>query len=102
MTIEEDGRSVTDPSTEASPREDGLYFFPEDHVTATQLREILDSGSHDRRCWAISHLLRFAQWDDIWVYVTRDQVRDVFSEIELPENLSTAWGRMLKVEAPVA
>jgi hypothetical protein len=49
----------------------------------------------------ISHLLRFAQWDDIWTYVSREEVREVFAEIELPENLRHAWGRMLKIEATV-
>ncbi len=49
----------------------------------------------------ISHLLRYAQWDDIWTYVSRDEVREIFPELDLPENLRNAWGRMLKVEAPV-
>jgi hypothetical protein len=78
-----------------------LYFFPDEKVTEQQLRAILESGTREERCRAVSHLLRFAQWDDIWLYVTRDEVRDLFAEIELPESLRTAWGRMLKVEAPV-
>jgi hypothetical protein len=28
-------------------------------------------------------------------------VRQIFGELDLPENLVTAWGRMLKVETPV-
>jgi len=28
-------------------------------------------------------------------------VRDCFGELDLPPNLRTAWGRMLKIEAPV-
>ncbi|HVS16907.1 MAG TPA: hypothetical protein VMV46_23600 [Thermoanaerobaculia bacterium] len=78
-----------------------LYFFPDEQVTERQLREILESGTREQRCRAVSHLLRFAQWDDIWLYVTRDEVRELFNEIELPESLRTAWARMLKVEAPV-
>ncbi len=90
-------RDPRSPGDEASP----LYFFPEDRVTEQRLREILRDGTRSERCWAISHLLRFAQWDDIWLYVSRDEVRDLFLEIELPENLRAAWGRMLKVEASV-
>jgi hypothetical protein len=78
-----------------------LYFFPEERVTEARLREILESGSRQERCWAISHLLRYAQWDDIWLYVTREQVRDLFPEIDLPEKLRAAWARMLKIETPV-
>ena len=46
----------------------------------------------------MSHLLRYAQWDDIWTYVTREEVREIFPELELPENLRSAWARMLKIE----
>jgi hypothetical protein len=82
--------------------DDALYFFPEEPVSADGLRQILRQGTKAQRAWAISNLLRYAQWDDIWAYVTRDEVRELFGELELPENLRTAWGRMLKVEAPVA
>ena len=92
----------SDPKDQAIDRvASSLYFFPEERVTEARLREILESGSREERCWAVSHLLRFAQWDDIWLYVTRDQVRELFAEIELPESLRSAWGRMLKIETPV-
>jgi hypothetical protein len=79
-----------------------LYFFPEAEVSADELRRILTDGAAERRAWAISNLLRYAQWDDIWLYVSREQVREIFPLLDLPENLRSAWGRMLKVEAPVA
>ena len=80
---------------------ESLYFFPETRVTVDELRHILRQGTPERRAWAISHLLRYAQWDDIWTYVSRDEVREIFPVLDLPENLRTAWGRMLKVEVPV-
>ena len=86
---------------DAPAKESSLYFFPEEEVTESRLREILHRGTRRERCWAVSHLLRFAQWDDIWLYVSRDEVRELFSEVELPENLRTAWARMLKIEVPV-
>ena len=78
-----------------------LYFFPDREVSEEELREILDSGSREQRAWAISHLLRYAQWEDIWDYTTRDQVREIFPELDLPEKLAGAWARMLKLEVPV-
>jgi hypothetical protein len=88
---------------EAETKDPGhpLYFFPEEEVSEGELREILAQGPPAKRAWAISHLLRYAQWEDIWTYVDRDEVREVFPELELPENLRAAWGRMLKVETPV-
>ena len=82
--------------------DDGLYFFPDEQVSEARVRSILEQGSAEERAWVVSHLLRFAQWDDIWTYVTREQVREIFPRLELPENLQAAWARMLKIEAPVA
>ncbi len=83
------------------PTEAPLYFFPDQEVTESELRFALEGTDRARSAWAISHLLRYAQWEDIWLYTSRDEVRDIFAELDLPENLRTAWGRMLKVEAPV-
>jgi hypothetical protein len=79
-----------------------LYFFPEEEIDADELRRILAGDNRERRCWVVSHLLRYAQWDDIWEFVSRDEVRELFAELELPDNLRAAWARMLKIEAPVA
>jgi hypothetical protein len=70
-------------------------------VTDAELRSTLATGSLDERAWAVSHLLRYAQWDDIWAYVSRDEVREIFGHLDLPDGLRAAWGRMLKIEAPV-
>ena len=86
-------------SNVASPeRSEFLYFFPEDRITAEQLEEILRDGSPERRAWAISHLLCYAQWDDIWSFVTREQVRQSLPALELPEPLRAAWARLLKID----
>jgi hypothetical protein len=82
-------------------RSESLYFFPDQKVTADEVRQLLRQGTSEQRAWVISHLLRYAQWDDIWTYVSRDEVREVFPALDLPEPLRLAWGRMLKVEAPV-
>ncbi len=83
------------------PRE-SLYFFPEQKVSEAQVRWMLEHGSTEEQAWVISHLLRFAQWDDIWTYVSRDEAREIFPDLELPENLRAAWGRLLKGEVGVA
>ena len=81
---------------------ESLYFFPDREVTRQELEKILEGDSEEDRAWAISHMLRYAQWDDIWLYVSRDEVRRVFPSLDLPDNLRQAWARMLKIEAPVS
>jgi hypothetical protein len=79
-------------------RSEALYFFPDSPVSAGQLRHLLAHGSAERRAWAVSHMLRYADWDDIWTFVTREHVREIFPQLDLPAGLRTAWARMLKVE----
>jgi len=88
-------------SAKNPPGSEPLYFFPDREVTVEELRDILRKGTVEQRSWAISNLLRYAQWDDIWNYVSRDEVREIFPSLDLPDNLRQAWGRMLKVESPV-
>jgi hypothetical protein len=95
-------RAPEEDATQPLADRDGLYFFPEESIGESRVRWILQQGSSEERAWVISHLLRYAQWDDIWQYVSRDEVREVFAELDLPEGLRAAWSRMLKVEAPVA
>ena len=78
-----------------------LYFFPDREISADELDAILNGSDREQRCWAISHMLRYAQWDDIWGYVSRDEVRELFPDLDLPDNLRQAWARMLKIETPV-
>lgn len=89
------GRNVADQGRAT------LYFFPDQPVTAEQARRFLRQGTEEQRAWVISHLLRYAQWDDIWAFVSREEVKEIFPRLDLPENLRQAWSRMLKVEAPV-
>mgnify|MGYP007073314153 CR=1 FL=1 len=85
-----------------SGESESLYFFPDQDVTLAELEAILSSDDADKRSWAISHLLRYAQWDDIWKFVSRDEVREIFPDLDLPDTLRQAWARMLKIEAPVS
>jgi len=75
-----------------------LYFFPEREVSEAEAREALLGDSAEARADVVSHLLRYADWDDIWRYVSKEEVRDIFSTLDLPDSLRSAWARMLKIE----
>ncbi len=102
MRYSEQPPAESDAATSEPDLNESLYFFPDEKVSESRVRSILEAGSPEERAWVISHLLRFAQWDDIWTYVSREEVREIFPQIEMPENLQTAWARMLKIDpAPV-
>lgn len=94
--------STNDQKPQIKDSSQPLYFFPDRSVSPSELKRILDQGSEEERLWAISNMLRYAQWDDIWLYVSRDEVRQVFPALDLPDKLRQALARMLKVETPVA
>jgi len=79
-----------------------LAFIPEREMTAAELRRLLAEGSRETRAWAVTRLLLYADWDEIWRYVTRDEVAELFPELDLPPALRSAWARMLRLEEPVA
>jgi hypothetical protein len=105
MVYSSRGAAKSGPPAGRGPGDDAeaaLYFFPDQQVSEARVRSILRRGSREERAWVVSHLLRFAQWDDIWTYVSRDEVREIFPHLELEEKLRTAWARMLEIGAPVA
>ena len=86
--------------TDSSETERGtkLYFFPDHPVSTEELHALLKEDSPERQAWAISHLLRYADWEDIWTFTSREQVRTHFADLDLPPSLRVAWARILKVE----
>jgi hypothetical protein len=86
---------------ELERREEPLAFIPDRQVTPTELRRMLSDGPRDARAWAVSRLLLYADWDEIWTFVTRDEVVELFAELDLPEALRAKWAKMLRIaDAP--
>ncbi len=75
-----------------------VYFFPDRPVSEAEVREMLRSDLVAPRADVVSHLLRYADWDDIWRYTSREEVRELFADLDLPDSLRQAWARMLKIE----
>jgi hypothetical protein len=76
-----------------------LAFIPERDMTAAELRRILAEGEEELRAWAVTRMLLYAEWEEIWTYVTREQVVELFPRLDLPPALRTAWARILRLEA---
>jgi hypothetical protein len=79
-------------------REGILPFIPDRAMTADQLRRLLEEGPDEIRAWAVSRLLLYADWEEIWSFTTREQVVELFPQLELPPALRSAWARMLRLE----
>lgn len=85
---------------DSTPDNSTLYFFPDAEITEAQLNQILEGSDEVRQAWAVSHMLRYAIWEDIWHYVDREKVISLWPLLDLSDNLRKAWGRMLGVASP--
>ena len=83
-------------------RGESLRFIPERPMTDAQLKRLLAEGSPELRAWAVTRLLLYADWEEIWAFVSREEVRELFPLLDLPPALRSAWSRMIGVDEPVA
>ena len=57
------------------------YFFWDYNITDDEVRAILLAGDPFDKAWVISRILEHARWDDIWRYLTTDDIRQNFENI---------------------
>ncbi len=57
------------------------YFIWDYDISEEQVWEILQGDNETRKVWLISRILQYARWDDIWKYLTLDDVREYFDRI---------------------
>ena len=57
------------------------YFIWDYDISEEQVWEILRGDNETRKVWLISRILQYARWDDIWKYLTLDDVREYFDRI---------------------
>lgn len=57
------------------------YFIWDYDISEEQVWEILRGDNETRKVWLISRILQYARWDDIWKYLTLDDVRKYFDQI---------------------
>ncbi|MDA8018022.1 MAG: hypothetical protein MPN21_11295 [Thermoanaerobaculia bacterium] len=85
------------PEEKSHPAPSGVSFFPDRVVTEEEARRLLASDSEEGRIAVISHLLTYAEWDEIWRWVDRETVRELFDKLDLPPRLRVAWARNLRL-----
>ena len=81
----------------ASPRP---YFFWDYDITEEQVRHILQSGDETEKAWIITRILEYARWEDIWRYLTVDDVRQNFERLRFRwPQVRDLWAYALEVWA---
>jgi hypothetical protein len=57
------------------------YFLWDYDLTEEQVRAILSGDDEVEKAWLITRILEYARWDDIWRYLTVDDVRENFDRL---------------------
>jgi hypothetical protein len=52
------------------------YFLWDYDISDEDIRRILRHGSLAEKAWIITRILEYAKWDDIWHYLTVDDIRE--------------------------
>ena len=65
----------------APPDRASLYFLWDYNLNAQQVQDLLRAGAAEDKAWLISRILNYARWDDIWRYVTVNDIRKHFDQL---------------------
>ena len=58
-----------------------LYFFWDYDISEEDLRAILAGENEVEKAWAITRLLEAARWQDIWRFITLNDLRANFDHL---------------------
>lgn len=78
-----------------SPRGSGRHFEQpsflwEYPLTRGEIQEIL-SGPREKRLWLVAKILEHGKWEEIWDYLTIDQIEADLPYVRLPEKTKEHW-----------
>jgi hypothetical protein len=57
------------------------YFFWDYEITDDEIRGIIRDGAPFDKGWVISRILEHARWDDIWRYLSVNDIRENFARL---------------------
>lgn len=60
-------------------------------LSETQVQEILRSGWSDQRRWLIGRILAQARFDEVFYYLTVEEIKQALPKLRLPQKIRTRW-----------
>lgn len=73
------------------------YFLWDYDLSENQIRTILHGNNEVEKMWLITRIITHAKFDDIWQYLTLEDIVKVFSRLRLPAKAKQDWQRALNV-----
>ena len=73
------------------------YFLWDYNLSENQIRGILHGNNEVEKLWLITRIITHAKFEDIWQYLTLEDVVRVFPKLRLPPKSREDWQRALSV-----
>mgnify|MGYP001587014537 FL=1 len=73
------------------------YFLWDYDLSENQIRKILHGNNEVEKLWLITRIITHAKFEDIWQYLTLDDIAGVFPKLRLPLKSKQNWQRALNI-----
>lgn len=67
------------------------YFLWDYDMTEKDVRKILKEGNEFSRLWLVARILESAKYEDVWKYLTLDEVLQFFPKLKLKKVIRKVW-----------
>lgn len=73
------------------------YFLWDYDLDDEQINAILHGENEVEKAWLVGRILTHAKFEDIWKYLTLDDIIEIFPKLHLPQKVKENWERSLSV-----
>lgn len=73
------------------------YFIWDYDITEDEVRAILKGDDEDQKAWLIGRILEAARWEDVWRYLTVEEVHKYFDRVRIRPFQREMWAYVLEV-----
>ena len=73
------------------------YFLWDYDLSENQIHKILHGNNEVEKLWLITRIITHAKFEDIWQYLTLEDIVRVFAKLRLPLKSKQNWQRALNV-----
>ncbi|MEK7141308.1 MAG: hypothetical protein AAB800_02050 [Patescibacteria group bacterium] len=73
------------------------YFLWDYDLTEEQVREILRGDNKTQKIWMMSRIVESARFQDVWNYITYDELKSSLPELKLKPPIRRVWEHAFSV-----
>lgn len=67
------------------------YFLWDYDLSYTDVQAILKGKDEEQKAWLIARLLESARYEDIWKYISLEELRTIFPKLKLKPQVRAVW-----------